>query len=106
MKKLVSYLWSNKSFKDRINGKGCIGIRFAKSFIDFFKDKKEIKLILFDEEINLLVNDRFFKYPIFCNRQIKKIITEKNLHSWKKNKNPKIVFKIINDYTLKLIEIL
>jgi len=106
MKKLVSYLWSNKSFKDRINGKGCIGIRFSKSFIDFFKDKKEIKLILFDDEINFLVNDRFFKYPIFCDRKIKKIIIEKSLHSWKKNKNPKIVFKIINDNTLKLIKIL
>jgi len=65
MERLVAYLWSNKSFEDRISGKGCIGIRFSKSFIDFFKNKKEIKLILFENEINVLVNERFFKYPIF-----------------------------------------
>ena len=105
MKTIKAYLWANKNYKNRIIGKSCIGIRFSRSNLEFFKNKKNINIILFHKTFSIDIKNKFFDYPILCNKNIKLIFINYKLHMWKPKKNPKLIFEIVNDTTIKLIKI-
>jgi hypothetical protein len=106
MNTIKAYLWANKGYKDRVIGKSCIGIRFSKSDLSFFKNKKIINIILFHKKFSIDIENRFFNYPILCNRDMKSIFINHKLHMWEPRKNPKLIFEVLDDITLKLIKIL